>query len=1043
MRSLPLALLACVLPGLVHANKPVDFNRDIRPILSDRCFKCHGPDAKNQKSEFRLDSRDNALKDLGGYNGVVPGDLELSELHVRIHSDDKGEVMPPPKSKLSLSAEEKSLLDRWIKEGAKYDKHWAFKPIPKKVEVPEGEGNAIDAFIRAGHKESGLTSRPETKPESWLRRVTFDLTGLPPTVEEIDAFLAALENEPAKKEEIYASVVDRLLDTDAYAERMTSEWLDVARYSDSYGYQVDRERFVWPWRDWVIKAFRKNMPYNQFITEQIAGDLLPNATQDQILATTFNRLHPQKVEGGSVPEEFRTEYVSDRLHTFGTAFLGLTLECSRCHDHKYDPISTKEYYELSSFFANIDESGLYSYFTPSIPTPTLLLTKPEQDQQIADKEKAISAAEEAVNDVRKSSKEAFQKWLNERPAEVVWHGQQAHVPFDKAEGGKYPDLARDKPTTTSSKNQLVDGKVGKALQLTGDHSVHLPEAGRFPRTHPFSIALWMNTPKQFERAVVWRRSRAWTDAGSRGYEFLLEDGKPSVALIHFYPGNAIRVRAKEPLPANAWHHITVTYDGSSKAAGLKLFLNGKPLPSDIIYDNLYKNIDGGGEPDLKLGERFRDVGFQGGKVDEVRVFSRELTALEVAQIHDDKSLQDALKSPVNSLTPVQHKQLFDFFLATAHPPYGEALQKLRQTRDDLRNTLNSITEIMVMRQAQTRRQSYVLKRGMYYDRGEKVDYETPDVLPAFPKDQPRNRLGLARWLTTPDHPLTARVTVNRYWQMFFGRGLVSTPEDFGSQGKPPSHPELMDWLARDFISNGWNLHHLAKSMVLSATYRQSSVTDKESRDRDPQNILLARGPAQRLTAEMIRDNALAASGLLVRKVGGQSVKPYEVSVSFKPTSPGKGDDLYRRSVYTWWKRTGPAPVMMTLNASKRDVCRVKREVTSSPLQAFVLLNGPQFVEASRVLGAKLLRKHKDDLDGLVNEAYRNLTSRSPSKRQAKALKAIYEEQFAHFLAKPEQAKGFLGTGAAPEVKDLPIAEQAAATILVNAIMNLDDAVTKR
>ena len=1041
MRILPILLSAIAIPAT--ALEEIDFNRDIRPILSDRCFKCHGPDASNQKSDFRLDSRDNALKDLGGYVGIKAGDLEESEMHHRIWSTDSEDVMPPPESKLRLNEKEKALLDRWIKEGATYDTHWSFKSIPAKLQTPDPESlkwgsTPVDAFIADELQRAGLKPNPETSRRSWLRRVTFDITGLPPTLAELDAFLSDESPTP------YEKVVSRLLGSGAYAERMTSEWLDVARYSDTYGYQVDRDRFVWPWRDWVINAFRKNMPYDQFITEQIAGDLLPNATKEQIQATTFNRLHPQKVEGGSVPEEFRVEYVVDRLHTFGTAFLGLTLECSRCHDHKYDSITMKDYYSLSSFFANIDEAGLYSYFTPSIPTPTMLLTSDEQDRQIAEKDAAIEASLRAVSAERAKGENAFSEWLANRPSEFQWAGLEAHVSFDGRQGGNLPDRARkDKPTKTSGNNKSVEGVHGKGLQLTGDDAVHVQGAGAFRRTQPFSIGMWVNTPKKFERSVIWRRSKAWTDAGSRGYELLLLDGKPSAALIHFDPGNSIRVTAKNPLPPNAWHHVTVTYDGSSSARGLRLWLNGKPMPSTIVRDKLTKNIEGGGDPDLRLGERFRDVGFKQGKVDELHVFKRELTSIEVAHLHDGESLTQALATPLASLNPQLRTELRSYFLSSTHPPHIKALKDLQSARDAKRSLIEPIREIMVMRQLEKPRQSYILDRGLYHARGEPVDFDTPKALPPFPKDQPRNRLGLARWLTSPDHPLTARVTVNRYWQLFFGNGLVRTPEDFGSQGKPPSHPELLDWLARDFIQSGWNLHHLIKRIVLSATYRQSSIALAGSREKDPENIYLGRGTTERLSAEMIRDNVLALSGLLVEKSGGPSVKPYEVAVSFKPSNPGKGSDLYRRSVYTWWKRTGPAPVMMTLNASKRDVCRVRREVTSSPLQAFVLLNGPQFMEAARVMAAKLLATHQDSPASLIEEAFQSFTSRFPGNREREVLLKLHAQQLTHYKANPAQAKGLLGIGASPEAKGLPPHEVAAAAILINTIMNLDEAVSKR
>ncbi|NNM31122.1 MAG: DUF1549 domain-containing protein, partial [Akkermansiaceae bacterium] len=785
MRSPIQAILLCgFASGLAGGAEKIDFNRDIRPILSDRCFKCHGPDARNQKSDFRLDSFENATADLGGYAGVVPGDLEASELHFVIHAEDPDERMPPPQSKMSLSAGEKDLLDRWIREGAPYDTLWSLKPLPPTVPVPEATAWArtpVDAFIERGARKAGLTPNEDGASESWLRRVTFDLTGLPPTLKELDSFHVALRG-PEGGERAYAAVVARLLATDAYAERMTSEWLDVARYSDSYGYQRDNERFVWPWRDWVIRAFRENLPYDDFITWQLAGDLLPNPTRDQVLATTFNRLHPQKVEGGSVPEEFRVEYVSDRLHTFGTAFLGLTLECCRCHDHKYDPVTMKEYYALSSFFANIDEAGLYSYFTRSIPSPTLLLTTAAQDKQLADADTAIAAAEQAVQAAADTAGGAFDQWLMNRARGHEWHGLLAHVTFDDRSGNGFPDRVRgEKPATSNANNKSVPGKRGEAVQLTGDDPVKLPGVGNFARWEPFTVGLWLNTPKAFERTVVARRSKAWTDAASRGYELLLEDGKPSVALVHFYPGNAIRVRATDPLPVDTWQHVAFTYDGSSTAAGLRLYVNGRPAATEVVRDHLTKTIRGGGENDLALGERFRDVGFKGGMVDDLLVFDRELTPLEVAELHDGRSLQAALEAPADRLTPELRAQLRAWFLA-GHPPHAAALAKLEETRAAKAKLVDGIKEIMVMREMDEPRPSYVLERGLYSERGEPVTAGTPAALPPFPGDAPRNRLGLARWVTSGDHPLTARVTVNCYWQMFFGHGLVRTPEDFGSQG---------------------------------------------------------------------------------------------------------------------------------------------------------------------------------------------------------------------------------------------------------------------
>ncbi len=1001
--NLRFATVAAFLALLAQLRAEIDFNQDVRPILSDKCFRCHGPDAKNQKSDFRLDSFEAATADLGGYAGVVPGKTDQSELHARIHTDDPDEVMPPPKTKLPLTSKEREILDRWIAEGAKYEAHWAFQPLPGSIPVPAAGAdwarNSIDRFIAEKLAKTALKPSAEAGREKWLRRVTFDLTGLPPTLTEIDAFLA--DSSPNAHE----AAVDRLLDTDAYAERMTSEWLDVARYSDTYGYQVDRNRNVWPWRDWVIRAFRQNLPYDRFITWQIAGDLLPNATRDQILATCFNRLHPQKVEGGSTPEEFRIEYVSDRVHTFGTAFLGLTLECSRCHDHKYDPVTMGDYYSLSAFFNNIDEAGLYSYFTPSVPTPTLNLPTEAQEKALAEAQAALTSHQPSPS--------------IQPVASIV------HLPFEEAAGGKLKNLADpDKPASTSANNKIVPGKIGNAIRLTGDDAVNLPKGvGDFTRDQPFSYALWLNPQVSHQRAVVVRRSKAWTDAASRGYELLIENGRLSAALIHFWPGNAIRVRAKTALPLKTWTHVAVSYDGSSTAAGLSIFVNGAKADVDVVRDNLTREITGGGDPFVGLGQRMRDKGFKNGLVDEFRVFAGQLTETDARQLADPgaEGQNDAGR---------------DFLAKTRVDP---EIRKLREKRSQI---AKSIPEIMVMREMPGKRPTFILERGLYTNRADEVSAATPEFLPAL-GEFPPNRLGLAKWLTAPNHPLTARVTVNRYWQLMFGRGLVSTSEDFGSQGKPPTHPALLDWLARDFIENGWDLRHLLKQIALSATYRQKSQVSPQMRQIDPENLLLARYPAARLTAEMIRDNALAVSGLLAPKIGGPSVKPYDLAVSFKPIKPDTGENLYRRSLYTFWKRTAPAPVMMTLDASKRDVCRVKRERTASPLQSLVLLNGPQFVEAARVTAERLLDQHGSDDAAIIAQAFRQFTSRAPQPREREILAAVLTEQQTAFAADPKKTAEFLKTGAkAPSGKHAPERLAAVAT-LVSTLMNFDESYTKR
>ncbi|MEM1070761.1 MAG: DUF1549 domain-containing protein, partial [Planctomycetota bacterium] len=610
MPRLLLLFLLTLPASVVLADGVVRFNRDIRPILSENCFHCHGPDEEARAADLRLDEEEGARE-----FAIVPGSIEESELISRIVSDDPDLIMPPPDSERSLTADQIALLKRWVEQDAPYESHWSFIP-PQRTDPPVTQSkrrHPIDRFVDSALESNGLTAAEKASRETLIRRATFDLIGLPPTIQEIETFVSD------DSKHAYARLIDRLLARPEFGERMASDWLDAARYSDTYGYQVDRDRYVWPWRDWVVSAFNQNMPYDQFITEQLAGDLLPEATRDQILATTFNRLHPQKVEGGSVPEEFRLEYVADRTQTVATAMLGLTFECCRCHTHKYDPFSQKEYYQLSAYFDNIDEAGLYSYFTPSIPTPTLTL--PSGNQQ-----NALSSNQQTVDQLER----ALETLLSERTADsknsLGSIGEAVPDDFFAS-----PIKALDFEDSPNGQNKLVDGIDGKAFQLSGDDAVGTG-AGNFPRWQPFSVSLWMKTPDVKERAVVFHRSRAWTDAASRGYQLLIEDGKLSWSLIHFWPGNAIRIRTVDSIPVDQWIHVTVTNDGSSRASGLRIYVDGKEAKIDIVRDGLTKQIKGGGGDEIAIGQRFRDRGFTRGSVDRFRVFDVELTELEVSRI---------------------------------------------------------------------------------------------------------------------------------------------------------------------------------------------------------------------------------------------------------------------------------------------------------------------------------------------------------------------------------------------------------------------------
>ena len=1038
----------CLALGLAYClnsalSQPVDFESQIKPLLSDRCFTCHGPDENSRKADLHLYSREGAMSKLDENLAIImPGKPEASLLYKRLITDDPDELMPPPESNLALSTKEKELIRRWIIQGADWKEHWAFtqiiKPNLPKPRNSNWPKNEIDNFTLAKMESVKIKPSPKAKREKLIRRLSFDLIGMPPALDEIDRFI---KNDSPNA---YEKVVDRLLGHSRFGEHLAVHWLDLARYSDTYGYQVDRDRYVWPWRDWVIRMFNDNLPYDDFLKWQLAGDLLPNTTDDQRLATAFNRLHPQKVEGGSVPEEFRVEYVADRNHTFGTAMLGLTLECARCHDHKYDPISQKEYYQFFAFFNTIDESGLYSYFTPSVPTPTLLMNSADSKIEIDKAKKQVTVDEAQLVKIKKKENENYIQWLKQRPTEAKLSGLIGHYTFDEYKDGKLQNLADEsKKASSSQKNKIVPGKKGNALKLTGDDGVNLG-IGNFNRTQPFTITLWMNTPNHKERTVVYSRSKAWTDAGSRGYQMLLRNGHLSTSLIHFWPGNAINIRAINKLPINEWHHVSVTYDGSTHANGLKIYINGKLTKTEIHKDNLYKNITGGGNDNIVIGQRFRDVGFSKGLVDDFHVFNRKLTSIEIAQLYDGQALNKILGNPVDKLSQTDHQFLREYYFASINETFTNQLSKLRSAREKVTKLLDGKTEIMVMEEMKVKpRSTFVLNRGVYNQPNEKVEPKTPKILPGFPKNAPLNRLGLAQWLTSRENPLTSRVAVNHFWQICFGNGLVRTPEDFGIQGKRPSHPALLDWLASDFMENDWNVKRLLKQIVMSATYQQSSLTRPLLEASDPENNLLARSPRYRLTAEMIRDNALNTSGLMSDRMGGGGSKPYDLTESFKPMGHDKGEGLYRRSVYTFWKRTGPAPVMMALDASKRDVCRAKRETTATPLQALVLMNGPQFVEAARKLGESMVREHGDNIRSIINNMFRKLTSREPSEREIVLMQKLHKEQLANFQKDNKATEAFLGVGASPNAIDLDKPQVAAAGVLAKALMNFDEAVVKR
>lgn len=1048
LRPFLMGLLTLISISLSHggnalANPPqseIEFNRDIRPILSENCFFCHGPDSGKREADLRLDLRDEAIA-----NAITPGNSQASELVNRIDHDDKDLLMPPPTSGRMLTPQQKDLLRRWIDAGAEYQSHWSFE-TPQRPSLPDTptsalpanqqalwSKNPIDRFLLDKMSQQGLTRQSPANLETLIRRVTFDLTGLPPTLQQIDEFVS--DDSP----DAFERLVDRLLASPRYGERMAADWLDVARYSDSYGMQVDRDRRVWPYRDWVISAFNSSMSYDRFITEQIAGDLLPGATQSQILATTFNRLHPQECEGGSVPEEFRIEYVADRTQTVATAFLGLTLECCRCHDHKYDPLSQREYFQLTSFFDKIDESGLYAFFTDACPTPTLALPTEAQQQSYQDAAAKVERLEQKERTFQTTQREPFSSWLHQQT--VPKSGETANSPSGSDPLGIVAHLDFEKPAPKGT--TAIPGVSGQAIRIGGDDEVPVG-TGNFNRWQPFTISHWLNVPNHKDRAVVFHRSRAWTDAASRGYELLIEDGRLQASLIHFWPGNQVAIRAIDPLPLNTWKHIAVTWDGSSRASGLAIFVDGKQVETEIVRDALTKNITGGGGDEIAIGARFRDRGLKDGAVDEFKVFNRQLTPIEIAELHRPGTIAESIASAAEANTDKgltdAPAELFDYYLATVDADYKSHLEELQAARQSAFAIADSFTEIMVMREMQSPRKTYLLNRGAYDAPTDPVESATPQSLLPWDESLPKNRLGLTQWLCDPRHPLTSRVAVNRLWQTIFGRGLVSTPEDFGSQGSLPSHPELLDWLAVEFVESGWDVKAMVRLMVTTAAYQQQSTGNE---DRDPENVFLSRSPSYRLSAEMLRDNVLYISGLMSGTVGGEPARPYEVESSFKPVSRDKGAGLHRRSLYTYWNRTGPAPALTTLDASLRDVCRMKREVTATPLQSLVILNSPQFTEAARELAQQVIRSHGDDVLAAIKDLFRITTSRQATDAEIDLLKELFDKQSARFSQSPDQANQWLSVGDTPPDKSLDPTIVAAMASVANMLFNYDGCVTKR
>jgi len=1066
--------VVCMLFSLIGLSRPAtleaaeatdaEISNSIRRLFSDRCYTCHGPDDNARTSEMRLDRDDVvSFQTESGKRFAVPNKLDESEVWQRINSTDPDVVMPPPSSKIDLNDSQKELIKNWIQRGAKYKaKHWSFEALPSSVQVPKNivlgqeqlSRNPIDAFV--GNKLSTLSLSMQSIADRAIlaRRASLALTGRLPESDQVQ--LLVQSTEPG----VYEAYVDSLLASPQFGERVATNWLDLSRYADTHGYQTDRYRDVWPYRDWVISAINQDLPYDQFITWQLAGDMLPDPTDEQKLATAFNRLHRQNEEGGSTEEEFRVEYMTDRVNTLGTAIMGLTFQCSRCHDHKYDPLTHKEYFRLCDMFDNIEESGLTSYWTDSMPGPTVLLLDKAKKQQVETLEKAMAS-------VRKAYAAELSKLEKSRAVED-WYGSLSGWP-ESDDTKLSAEFAFDKPADESVKqiaNRIHSDKPGSCegairwekdgkhsgILLDGDNALVFPESGLFSRTQEFTICVDLKVPKQFDRAVVLHRSKSWTDAGSRGYQLLIEDGHFCFDIVHYWPSSAIRVRCSEPVSLNQWMQIALVYGGTNRAEDTHIYIDGKRAPVEIVRDSLHKDIlYERVDVSLSIGARNRDRGLPGGMVDNLQVYDLALTAIEIEGLATDVPWANW-----SELTDLQKALWREHYAQRIDPQCKYHNESYQHYFKSLSEIVQATSEMMVMSETQKNHPTHFLNRGAYDAPGELVEPGVHRALLSPGEVMATNRLELARWLTSDHHPLTARVAVNHIWQQMFGRGLVVTAEDFGVQGQPPSNPALLDFLSRELIRNGWSRKSLFRMIATSQAFMQSSQMDDVARSFDTDGAMLSHYPVQRLTAEQIRDGALQAGGLLSERLGGKPTYPYQPAGLWEEKSglkypQSKDEGLYRRSLYTIWKRTSPPPSMMIFDSAGREVCSARREVTVTSLQALVLMNDPQFVEASRAIAIAALGimsssdispSHFDptNIDGAIKKVVGDLTSIACPEALLARLQKGFEEQVQVFRAQPEQAVKLLSVGQwkAIETKDSEMQVKLAAfTLIVNSILNTD------
>jgi hypothetical protein len=1035
-----------VLPS--SAEEKLQFNRDVRPILAENCFACHGPDSAARKAGLRLDRRDDAMK----ADVIVPGKPEGSPLIERIFSEDRGHLMPPPKTKKKLTAEQKETLKRWIAEGAGYQPHWSFI-APKRPPLPAVKNqrwvrNPIDRFILAELEKRGLEPAPEADRRMLARRLSLDLVGLPPSPEEVEAFV----ND--KSPDAFERYVDQLLRSPHYGEHRGRYWLDAARYADTHGIHFDNYREIWCYRDWVINAFNRNLSFDQFTIQQLAGDLLPNRTLDQQVASGFNRCNITTNEGGTIPEEYLVLYTRDRTETTSQVWMGLTAGCAVCHDHKFDPITQRDFYSMAAFFNNTTQQAMDGNVKDT--PPTVLVPRAEDQPRFEAISKELAQLRKQADARKQAARADFEKWLSDAKSgqiatEPPQNGLKLHAPLSEGTGnevnitvdGQKRQVAFEKPISWQPGHIAAQAFQGKPEAV-----IAVPDAGDFDKNQAFSYGAWVKLTKRAQFGAI--MARMDDKHHYRGWDLWIENNRAGTHIIHKWDEDALKVVSNTPLKLNQWYHLLVTYDGSAKAAGVKVHVNGMPQQTTVQADKLQSTIRT--DVPLKVAQRHSGPAVEGVLLQDLRIYDRALSGVEVNQLMKSTRAAWLASKPADKRSPQEKDELYDWWLTTTDKPYQAFASRLAELNQEEAAIRSRGSVAHVMHERSEPAVAYVLYRGEYDKRRDPVKPETPHSLPPMPAALPKSRIGFAEWLLRPEHPLTARVTVNRFWQEIFGTGIVRTTGDFGVSGELPTHPELLDWMAVEFRGSGWDMKRFIKMLVMSATYRQAAVATPEKLEKDPQNRYLSRGPRFRMDAEMLRDYALAASGLLVEKIGGPSVKPYQpegvweavamIGSDTRDYKRDKGASLYRRSMYTFWKRAAPPASMEIFNAPTRETCTVRRERTDTPLQALVTLNDPQFVEAARYLAQRALKGGGDKTESRLNFVACRLLARPLRAEERLVVQNSLNELLAHYKGHAEDAKKVITVGESKPDVSLDVPTLAAWTMLVNELMNLDEVLNK-